>query len=252
MPDTQQFLDMVLNFSKYHHEHEKFYAQNPLQQAIALHQASRVLMTMADRWQVVEAKTPPQRSSPYMGCEDLNETATIQHSGVLFLEDEREPSEIVHLKRDLRALSETFGESGQWLATAMQSIWQSQLPLLQVPSLASVLGERHRIIMNDWQSAHLQSLIAMVIKRALEILDRVDFAPPAIRADLSGPRIFPQYLYAASELIARAADMASESAGLVHDNERRWRIFRERVQQVLAEFPNRAVADEDARQAPES
>jgi hypothetical protein len=32
MPDPQQFLDIVLYQSKYHHEHEKFYAQAPLQQ----------------------------------------------------------------------------------------------------------------------------------------------------------------------------------------------------------------------------
>jgi hypothetical protein len=165
---------------------------------------------------------------------------------------EKEPSEIAQLKRDLRALAETFAESGQWLATAMQAAWQSQLPLLHVPALAGVLGERHRIIMNDWQSAHLQSLIATVIKRALEILDRVDFVPPTIRTDLSGPRVCPRYLYAASELIARAADMVSEAACLVHDNERRWRVFRERVQQVIREYPNRSVADEDARQVPES
>ena len=247
MPDPQQFLDIVLNQSKYHHEHEKFYAQAPFQQAIALHQASRVLMTLADRWRVVEARTP-QPGNPYLGCEDLNETATIQHDGVLFLEGGGEPTEITRLKRDLRSIAEDYAETGLWLANAMQASWQVALPLLHVPAL----GERHRIIMNDWQSAQLQSLISTVIKRALEILDCVDFAPPAIRADLTGPRIFPEYLYAASELIARAADMVSESACLVHDSERRWRVFRQRVQQVLAEFPNGAGASEEARQAPES
>jgi len=252
MPDPQQFLEMVLNLSTYHREHEKFYAQSPLQQAIALHQASRVLLTLADRWQVVEAKTPPPGSFPYLGCEDLNETAAIQQSGVLFLEGEGEPAEITRLKRDLGSLAEDFGETGQWLAKAMQLSWQAALPLLQVPALADVLGERHRIIVNDWQAAQQSSLISMVIKRALEIVEQVNFAPSAIRADLAGPRVFPEYLYAASELINRAADIASESASLTHDNERRWRVFHQRVQQVLAEFPNRAGASEEARQAPES
>lgn len=32
-----------------------------------------------------------------------------------------------------------------------------------------------------------------------------------------------------SELVDRAADLIAESAGLVHENERRWRIFGERV-----------------------
>jgi hypothetical protein len=92
----------------------------------------------------------------------------------------------------------------------------------------------------------------MVIKRALEIVEQVDFAPAAIRADLAGPRVFPAYLYAAAELVNRAADLASESTSLTHDNERRWRVFHQRVHQVLAEFPNRAALDEAARQARES
>jgi len=112
-----------------------------------------------------------------------------------------------------------------------------------------VLGERHRIIVNDWQATQQSSLISMVLKRALEIVEHVNFAPAAIRADLAEARLFPAYLYAASELINRAADIASESASLTHDNERRWRVFHQRVQQVLAEFPNRAGASEEARQA---
>jgi hypothetical protein len=243
MPDSQQFLDSVLNLSKYHHEHEKFYAQNPLQQAIALHQASRVLTTLADRWQVVKAATP-QHGNPYMGCEDLNETAAIQQSGVLFMEGEGEPPEIIRLKRDLRAIAEDFGGTGQWLANAMQASWQVALSLLQVPALANVLGERHRIMINDWQAANEASLIATVIKRALDILDRIDCTPAAVRADLTGSRVFSEYLYAASELIDRAADLASESACLVHDNERRWRIFRKRVQQVMDGSLDRGTAPE--------
>ena len=158
---------------------------------------------------------------------------------------------ITRLKRELGSMAEDFGAEGQWLATAMQASWQAALQLLQLPALASVLGERHRIIVNNWQSAQQSSLISTVIKRALEIVERVDFAPSAVRTDLAGPRVFPAYLYAAAELINRAADIASESAGLTHDNERRWRVFHRQVQPVLAESANRAGASEDARQAPE-
>jgi len=52
------------------------------------------------------------------------------------------------------------------------------------------------------------------------------------KIDISGQRTFPEYLYSASELIDRAADLASEPATLVHDNERRWRVFQSRVEQV--------------------
>jgi hypothetical protein len=35
-------------------------------------------------------------------------------------------------------------------------------------------------------------------------------------------------------MIDHAADLFSDFAGLVHDNERRWRVFRARVEQVVA------------------
>jgi hypothetical protein len=100
--------------------------------------------------------------------------------------------------------------------------------------LADVLGERHRIIANDWQAAGMASLVGRVLDRAADILDRVDFTPAALRADLGAGRVSVGLLYSAAELVAHAADLLSESAGLVHGNERRWRVFHERVAAVLA------------------
>jgi hypothetical protein len=40
--------------------------------------------------------------------------------------------------------------------------------------------------------------------------------------------------YSAAELIGHAADLLSDSAGLVHGNERRWRMFRARVAELVA------------------
>jgi hypothetical protein len=79
-----------------------------------------------------------------------------------------------------------------------------------------------------------QSLIARLLRRALDIIGRVDFSPAALRADLAGERTSAAYLYSASELLDRVADLAVQSASLVHDNERRWRIFRERVAELTA------------------
>ena len=88
MAEERLFLDTIRNLSRFHREHEKFYAQAPLQQAIGLQQASRVLKTLADHWAEVEPSSP-RFENPYAGCEDLNETAYIQASGVLFTEGRR-------------------------------------------------------------------------------------------------------------------------------------------------------------------
>lgn len=222
---------MMLNLATYHHEHEKYYACQPLEKAVELQRASRIVLTLADRWSRIQPGEP-KHGNPYLGAEDLNELSTIQHTGVLFLEGEGEPAEITTLKRDLKILAEDLHGSGTWLSTAMESSWDLARQAVQNPLLASVLGERHRIIANDWQGAALYTLVATLLDRALEILDVVDFNPAAVRSDLAGPRFFPQYLYAAAELINRASDLAAESAELIHDNERRWRVFRDRVHEI--------------------
>ena len=229
---TSPFLEAILNLSRFHREHEKFYASSPRELAVGLQRHARTLLALADHWSTVEASTPSP-FSPYEGAEDLNHPAALQLEGVLFMEGEGRPTEIVHLIRDLRSIAEDFAGTGEWLATAMQASWDMAAALLDVDDLAGVLGDRHRIIANDWRAATMSALIARVLERAADILDAVDFAPAALRADLAARRITPRRLYSAAELIAHAADLSSDSAGLVHDNERRWRTFRSQVQVVV-------------------
>jgi hypothetical protein len=86
------------------------------------------------------------------------------------------------------------------------------------------------------------SLVAHFLERAADPLERVDFTPAAIRADLSGPRTSPRRLHSAPEMIDHGADLLSDFAGLVHDNERRWRVFRARVEQLVATLPDASEA----------
>jgi hypothetical protein len=200
------------------------------------------LQALADRWSTVEPSTR-HAISPYEGADDLNSTAATQLDGVLFLEGEGRPAEISHLIAQLRTHADEATATGQWLATAMQSSWDTAGVLLQVDGLADVLGERHRIITNDWLAAHMNSLIGLMLARAADMLDRIDFTPAALRRDLADARVTPQRLYSAAEVIARAADLCSESAGLVHDNERRWRVTHDHINQVVQATSTSLVQD---------
>lgn len=231
---------IMLNLSTYHHEHEKYYAFQPLEKAQQLQQVSRVLLTLADRWSDIEPSAL-QGASPYMGAEDLNERSTIQHTGILFLEGKGEPAEIGTLKRDIRAMADDMQQTGEWLYSAMETSWEMARQLVRNPLLAGVLGERHRIIANDWQNAAMCGLISKLLHRALEILDAVDLSTPSVRADLSGRRFVPQYLYSAAELIDRAADLVALSATVVHDNERRWRVFSQQARDVARSVDSKEI-----------
>jgi hypothetical protein len=228
-----QLLDAVLNLSQFHRDHEKFYGQEPRAHAVTLQRHARALQALADRWTAITPQTQ-ESFSPFEGSRDLNDPAALQLDGVLFMEGEGEPTEITNIKVELRQLAQGQEQIGHWLADAMTASWATAAALLEYPALADLLGERHRIIANDWQAGEMSSLSGRLLARAAEILDRVDFTPVAIRADLADNRSTPGYLYSAAELIGRSADLLSDSAGLVRENERRWRVFHARVEEIVA------------------
>jgi hypothetical protein len=227
-------LEAIVNLSRYHREHEKFYASAPREQAVQLQRHARALLALADQW---AGATPAARTalSPFEGAPDLNAGAAVQLDGVLFMEGEGEPAEITHLKRDLRTVAADAAEIGEWLSSAMEASWAMAGALVELDGLAEVLGERHRIIANDWQAASLSNLAGRIVGRVVDVLDRIDFSPAALRADLAGERVSARRLYSAAEMLNHAADLYSESAGLDNDNERRWRVFRARVLELLAD-----------------
>jgi len=231
--ELRPLLTAMLNMTAFHREHEKFYSTAPREQAVTLQRHSRTLHALADQWTTTEPSTTPA-FSPYEGAPDLNAAAALQLDGVLFMEGEGEPGEIRHLQRDLRTFAEDAAGAGEWLATAMQSSWDLAVVLLDIDELADMLGERHRIIANNWQGASMMSLAARILERAADLLDRVNFTPAAVRADIADQHASARRVYSTAEMIDHAADLFSEFAGIVHDNERRWRVFRARVQEYAA------------------
>jgi hypothetical protein len=228
----------MLNMTAFHREHEKFYSVSPREQAVVLQRHSRTLHALADRWTTT---TPdhPRAFSPYEGATDLNDATAIQLDGVLFMEGEGEPGEISHLKRDRRVMADDATGAGEWLANAMQASWDMAPTLFDIDDLADLFGERHRIIANNWQAASLMSLTARILARAAELLEHGDFRPAAIRADLADQHTSARRLQSAAEMLDHAADLLSDFAGLVHDNERRWRIFRARVEHIAANLASK-------------
>lgn len=229
---TDSLLETILNLSRFHREHEKFYASAPRERGVILQRHARTLHALADRWSSAAPSTATPLS-PYACADDLNDPVALQLEGVLFMEGEGKPAELASLIRSLRTTAEDYAGTGDWLAHAMQASWDIAAALVDIPGLEDLLGDRHRIIANDWLAANTSALIAKQLARAADILDNVDYTPAALRADLAGPRRSASLLHSAAEIINRAADLCSDSAGLVNDNERRWRVFRERVAAIV-------------------
>ena len=228
------FLAAIENLSRFHREHEKFYAQQPRAQAVVVQRHARSLCALADRWAAIDVSRI-DALNPYEGAEDVNTGEALQLDGVLFMESGEAPVEVVRLLRDLRTMADDSLETGSWLTAAMATTWDIAPALLEYPQLADVLGDRHRIIANDWQAASMSSLAGRLLHRGVDIVEHVDLSLKGLRADLAGPRSSSAFVYAAVELLDRASDLLSDSAGLVHDNERRWRLFRSRLLAITAD-----------------
>jgi hypothetical protein len=198
-------LHTVENLAEFHREHEKFYAAAPREQAVVLQRHAGTLHDVADR-------------------------AAAALDGVLFLEGQGEPAGLAALRREIRTLGEESVATGEWMAGAMQASWSTAAALLDISALDDLVGERHRIIANDWQAASTTVVVGRLLERAADVLDRVD-------AEADGAARTPRLLHSAAELIARAADLFGEAAGLVQENERRWRVFHDRVAALLAVAP---------------
>jgi hypothetical protein len=225
-------LGIFENLSRTHREHEKYYGEAPLSEAASLVRASRTLKALAEHW---SAAQPSQRAaSPYAGADDLNDPRAIETGGVLYLESGERPAEIERILRELESAAAGAESTGAWLAEAMETSWGAAATLIEFPELADLLAERHAIIARDWQSAALLCLLARQLRRANEILSHLDLTAAGVRADLAGSRAFSAYVFSAAELVDQAADLTVESASLVRGNERRWRIFHERVAGLLS------------------
>jgi hypothetical protein len=230
--DPTPLLRAMLNVTTFHREHEKYYSTSLREQAVALQRHSRTLHALADRWTTAAPATRVPLN-PYEAAPDLNDLAAVQLDGVLFLEGGSEPGEIAGLRRDLRSSADEASAAGEWLGQAMQSSWDLAPALFDIDELSDLLGERHRIIANNWQGAGMMRLTGRILLRAADLLDRVDFRPGALREDLAGPRVAAPRLASAAEMIDHAADLLSDFASLEHDNERRWRVVRTRVEELL-------------------
>ncbi len=229
-------LELAANLSQYHRQHEKYYSEAPLNDAIALQRMARTLIALAERWTSAEPAAAPA-PSPFAGAPDLNDERAIETGGVLFMEGQGEPAEITRIKDDLMASATRSEQSGSWLAAAMEASWDVAEALLAYPQLADLLAERHKIIGNNWRNAATAQLIARCLQRAVAIMERVDFSPAAVRSDLAGARSSPRYLFSAAELINHAADLSAASSVLIHEDERRWRIFHQRLERITSPGP---------------
>lgn len=228
----EAMLAVFENLSRFHREHEKYHSEAALHDAADLQRTARTLKALAERWSAPPAAAA-RIPSPFAGAADLNDDRAIESGGVLFMESGQTPAEIERIKRELETRAAEAESTGTWLAGAMEAGWGIAEGLIAFPQLADLLGERHSIITNDWQNASMLLLISRQLRRARLILEHLDLTVAGLRKDIAHERRAAAYLFSCAELIDQAADLTAHSATLVHQNERKWRVFHARVADLL-------------------
>ena len=132
---------MIANLAEFHCEHEKFYSQAPLQDAVTLEARSRILKALAER-----AKGTSNRGAVSESLRRGNRPKApglTAESGVVFMEGEGEPAEIARLKRDRtwldsgayrRGVGVPIGSDDRWLGrspsgSSMKDLAQESGPI---------------------------------------------------------------------------------------------------------------------------
>lgn len=226
--------ETIGNLARSHREHELFYSRAPLEVAVRLQSWSRVLKALGLRWRSLPPGRPTDGPAVeglrrYAGCTDLNDEIAVETLGIMFMEGEGEPAELAKLRRDLSGLAAEHEQGGAWLREAMDRSWAAARSLIDVRPLADVLGDRHRIIINNWRMACASELVARLLRRATELLEATELTPAAIRADLAAAAVTPGHLLAAAELLDTASELSTEAGLRVLDSEPRWRRFSDRL-----------------------
>jgi hypothetical protein len=221
--DNEPALEGMLAVARYHREHERFHSMNGLQQAAEIRRESNALKVLAERW-FQAAEAPPSSidySDPRFqaaGCEDLNDRAAIATTGILFMEGESEPRELIQLKMKLLGVSEGLARTSEWLAEKMDAGWERESVLL-TPALASAARARFMALKHTTLAGAKFGVVARLLRAALTALSAQELVPSAVRKDLRG---MAQLLLTTSWLLDEAAGLLAEQASDVARSDPEW------------------------------
>jgi hypothetical protein len=188
------------DLAKCQQDHERYYASAPRERAAVLQRHAHCLLELAGR----SSTSTPAEASISFGA----------------------------LKRDLWLIGDVAEENGAWLEAAMESSWEAATSLIALDELADVIGERHRIIANDWQAALLDGLVAKLLRRAGELLDSVELDPAESRYPTETTASASR-LKSAAAIVGRAASLLDDAAELGADNEWRWALVQSHVRRLV-------------------
>jgi len=222
--------------AEYHREHERFHSMSGLQQAADLRKDSNALKVLANRWfraaetepSTIDYADPRFRAA---GCEDLNDKAGIATTGILFMEGEGEPAELLQLKAKLSGMAEGLARASFWLSEKMDAGWERESVLLTA-EMASAARPRLVALEHTTLAALKMGVVARLLRAAVTALSAQELVPASIRKDPSGTA---QLFLTASWLMDEAAGLLADQANDMARSDPEWTEYMTELQSRMAE-----------------
>lgn len=144
----------------------------------------------------------------------------VRENGAIFTEDV-ELEKIASLKAELTLIASELLSKVQWLQT-VNYIMRHDLDRFSVSKVVATGEVPEGTYLLLWNAGHayLPFMAATSnVKKSLDIIENMDFAPAVFHSDLCGPKFIPQLLQLSWEVLERATEYAIHAMGDVKFSE---------------------------------
>ena len=203
------------------------FRQHTLQKVDALKGAADSLEALSDRW----AKTSAKNQRLQIESDSFKGKEIFQADGSRFVEAE-ELQKVVRLKNDLKACYNGLPEKIQWLTEAMAAIRKATLNYHDKSVLKSLYElETSHIYAEKFYDFHE---VTVPLRKALDLLESMDFSPDVVKADIMGPKFTAKLLHEVSEKVKNASGCARIVATMLWFSEEKWKELSAKLDSDLA------------------
>jgi len=219
-------LDGLVAVARWHREHERYHSMNALYDAAQLRRHSNALKLLARRWLEGHDGEPAAFpvSDPLFraaGCDDLNDPGSVATTGVLFMEGESEPAELIQMKQALAGMAGGFDDVSTWLGEKMAPAWERE-SLLLTSTLTSAAQPRFATLARTTRAGDALGLVARLLHAAVGAIAAHPLEPGDVRRDPTGSA---HRLLAASWLLDEASSTLAEMAADLARSDPDWTAY---------------------------